>query len=224
MEEIGDAAYKRWNGTEWWHDSYERLWTGQSTEVVGPIDIASPSEGDQKETEADEATREPGVQAAGKQQTAAQDSVIYLTADSSEELTELKEGETYIIGGICDHNRYKVFISYFRLLLAECNPLSMIEPLPEQVTGIRRAVGASAYRHISGTDEDKKGADRESDFRNLVKMGRNEGLEASVGRGSTKEEVPGTCGRKEPYSRRGSGRVQWRARRRWCGAAGCDCS
>ena len=36
------------------------------------------------------------------------DSVVYLTADSSEVLEELKEGETYVIGGICDHNRYKV--------------------------------------------------------------------------------------------------------------------
>jgi tRNA (guanine9-N1)-methyltransferase len=37
-----------------------------------------------------------------------QENVIYLTADSEEELLELKEGEVYIIGGICDHNRYKV--------------------------------------------------------------------------------------------------------------------
>lgn len=34
--------------------------------------------------------------------------IVYLTADSSEELFELNEEETYIIGGICDHNRYKV--------------------------------------------------------------------------------------------------------------------
>jgi Trm5-related predicted tRNA methylase len=39
---------------------------------------------------------------------ASRDCVIYLTADSTEVLEELKEGETYIIGGICDHNRYKV--------------------------------------------------------------------------------------------------------------------
>lgn len=33
--------------------------------------------------------------------------VVYLTADAEEDLDELREGETYIIGGICDHNRYK---------------------------------------------------------------------------------------------------------------------
>ncbi|GJJ07214.1 hypothetical protein Clacol_001414 [Clathrus columnatus] len=37
----------------------------------------------------------------------AKESLVYLTGDSNEELLELKEGETYIIGGICDHNRYK---------------------------------------------------------------------------------------------------------------------
>lgn len=41
-------------------------------------------------------------------QTVLRESVVYLTADTEEELSELKEGETYIIGGICDHNRYKV--------------------------------------------------------------------------------------------------------------------
>ncbi|KAL0950160.1 hypothetical protein HGRIS_010154 [Hohenbuehelia grisea] len=38
---------------------------------------------------------------------ALRNSVVYLTADSEYELLELKEDETYIIGGICDHNRYK---------------------------------------------------------------------------------------------------------------------
>lgn len=79
LESLGEAGYKRWAGTEWWSDGYERLWKGS---------------GKQGE-DAPEALVDQG-------------SVIYLTADSSEELTELKEGETYIIGGICDHNRYKV--------------------------------------------------------------------------------------------------------------------
>ncbi|CEL59470.1 tRNA (guanine(9)-N1)-methyltransferase OS=Cryptococcus neoformans var, neoformans serotype D (strain JEC21 / ATCC MYA-565) GN=TRM10 PE=3 SV=1 [Rhizoctonia solani AG-1 IB] len=35
------------------------------------------------------------------------ESVVYLTADAEEEITELKEGETYVIGGIVDRNRYK---------------------------------------------------------------------------------------------------------------------
>ncbi|KAJ6610410.1 guanine-1-methyltransferase-domain-containing protein [Mycena sp. CBHHK59/15] len=38
---------------------------------------------------------------------AVKQTVVYLTADSDEELTELKPDETYVIGGICDHNRLK---------------------------------------------------------------------------------------------------------------------
>ncbi|KXN89454.1 tRNA (guanine(9)-N1)-methyltransferase [Leucoagaricus sp. SymC.cos] len=37
----------------------------------------------------------------------AKETIIYLTADSSEELEELKPDETYIIGGMVDRNRYK---------------------------------------------------------------------------------------------------------------------
>lgn len=58
-----------------------------------------------------------------KPQTAPRETVVYLTADSSEELTELKEDETYIIGGIVDHNRYKV--SFLRL----CQPHFMSSTL-----------------------------------------------------------------------------------------------
>jgi Trm5-related predicted tRNA methylase len=51
------------------------------------------------------------TKAAGSSQEIREDiksTIVYLTADSDEELVELKETETYIIGGICDHNRYKV--------------------------------------------------------------------------------------------------------------------
>ena len=33
---------------------------------------------------------------------------VYLTADTDDELAELRPYESYIIGGIVDHNRYKV--------------------------------------------------------------------------------------------------------------------
>ncbi|KAG9128191.1 tRNA (guanine(9)-N(1))-methyltransferase [Ceratobasidium sp. 392] len=36
------------------------------------------------------------------------ESVVYLTADAEDELLELQEGETYVIGGIVDRNRYKL--------------------------------------------------------------------------------------------------------------------
>lgn len=82
---MNNAAYKRWTGTEWWLESYERLWT--------PLEAGITDN-------------------AGRDSQTAQEDVIYLTADSDEELLELKEGQTYIIGGICDHNRYKVSATY----------------------------------------------------------------------------------------------------------------
>lgn len=88
MESTNDASYKRWTGTEWWQESYERLWSG-----TGEGDTKGGPEGSKLEQGGSQTSKE---------------SVIYLTADSEQELLELKEDETYIIGGICDHNRYKV--------------------------------------------------------------------------------------------------------------------
>jgi tRNA (guanine9-N1)-methyltransferase len=102
---MSDAAYKRWVNTEWWHEDYHQLWRAKGEvppsmeadlsiqqEECGPRDIAIPE---------DETTR-------NQSRTDVQQNVIYLTADSEEELTELKPEVIYIIGGICDHNRYKV--------------------------------------------------------------------------------------------------------------------
>jgi tRNA (guanine9-N1)-methyltransferase len=79
LDAINDAGYKRWTNTKWWEEGYDRIWTSKSDSCDGDEDL-----------------------------DAHRANVVYLTADSEEELMELKEGEIYVIGGICDHNRYKV--------------------------------------------------------------------------------------------------------------------
>lgn len=88
LEKQNDACYRRWDKTEWWEGGYEDLWSRQ-----------------------EEANAENAREPTGADQTRSyceKDKVIYLTADAENEVDELKEGETYIIGGIVDHNRYKV--------------------------------------------------------------------------------------------------------------------
>ncbi|TRM67876.1 guanine-1-methyltransferase-domain-containing protein [Schizophyllum amplum] len=64
----------------------------------------APQDG-QKSTQARRRRKEPT--SAPSRASAPQPNVVYLTADSEVELSELKGDETYVIGGICDHNRYK---------------------------------------------------------------------------------------------------------------------
>lgn len=106
MESQNNAAYKRWAGAEWWEEGYERLWDakqqgGLDSEGAGAaVDGTEETAPDGEEPKRRPRKREPS--------RAERETVVYLTADSEEELTELKEGESYIIGGIVDHNRYKV--------------------------------------------------------------------------------------------------------------------
>ncbi|KAL1944097.1 hypothetical protein VTO73DRAFT_3282 [Trametes versicolor] len=100
MDATNHSAYKRWVGAEWWSEGYEQLWEGG--EVGAPSSIEG-AEGEIAEKSGRAAKRTKKQQPS----RAARDTVIYLTADADDELTELKEGETYIIGGIVDHNRYK---------------------------------------------------------------------------------------------------------------------
>jgi len=120
LEGMSDAGYKRWANTEWWQEGYERLWLGQrgatqddretgeskNQQESGNVDESKPE---------DEPKESQGIEiesGAGETENDIQKNVVYLTADSEEELTELKEDEIYIIGGICDHNRYKVKVPY----------------------------------------------------------------------------------------------------------------
>lgn len=107
LEGMNKAGYKRWTNTEWWQDGYERLWSNEQAST----------DGEQREDGSFKVTQE---------------NVVYLTADSEEELLELKEGEVYIIGGICDHNRYKV--SHFPFLASSLANMTarIAEPLLEQ--------------------------------------------------------------------------------------------
>ncbi|KAI9057409.1 hypothetical protein FKP32DRAFT_1598279 [Trametes sanguinea] len=113
MDATNNAAYKRWVGAEWWTDGYERLWSSTDDEQRQGDGADSSREG-MNEGQGEEMPQGgSGAADASKPSKAkgpsraAQDTVVYLTADADDELTELKEGETYIIGGIVDHNRYK---------------------------------------------------------------------------------------------------------------------
>jgi tRNA (guanine9-N1)-methyltransferase len=97
LEKLDEGGYKRWAGTEWWSECYDRLWMQDSAEFT--------SEDGERSGGATNEEHSPEKLLATP---ASRDRVTYLTADSTEVLEELKEGETYIIGGICDHNRYKV--------------------------------------------------------------------------------------------------------------------
>ena len=106
LEKLNDAGYKRWAGTEWWAEGYERLWIQNSAGSAlgdGESSGGAATGGGRAEDNEDDNNPEKLLAT-----PVSQDRVVYLTADSTEVLEELKEGETYVIGGLCDHNRYKV--------------------------------------------------------------------------------------------------------------------
>ena len=114
LESQNNAGYRRWASTEWWSENYEDLWAD------GNIGTASTDTLDDKGLQTiipsaevtDEKAAAAQKEGENERSKADKTSVVYLTADTTEELMELKEGETYIIGGICDHNRYKVFFIF----------------------------------------------------------------------------------------------------------------
>ncbi|KAG6334863.1 hypothetical protein ID866_4223 [Astraeus odoratus] len=85
LDAMNDAGYRRWSNTEWWEHGYEHIWMpALASQQTDGITSPTPTDTD-----------------------SLRESVVYFTADSEHEILELKEGETYVIGGICDHNRYK---------------------------------------------------------------------------------------------------------------------
>lgn len=114
LESLSDAAYKRWTGSEFWTEGYERLWEERIEEEGTEVDVSDREDDARAETSRAVAEgpgnvhKTKGKCSLPKPQCVQRQNVVYLTADSEEELTELKESETYIIGGIVDHNRYKV--------------------------------------------------------------------------------------------------------------------
>ncbi|KAL5487700.1 TRM10 [Sanghuangporus weigelae] len=89
LERENNAGYKRWTDCEWWEEGYDRLWG--------------------EDLRADEASNaaEGTANADEKRSRSSKNAVVYLTSDADDELEELKEGETYILGGIVDRNRHK---------------------------------------------------------------------------------------------------------------------
>ena len=116
LESMGDAGYKRWTNTKWWSEDYSRLWENedipQSDTETGPM---RPTDRVKDDSSVSATTSSKATQTDLKftRNNTPKNTVVYLTADSEDELSELRPDETYIIGGICDHNRYKVALLFF---------------------------------------------------------------------------------------------------------------
>lgn len=109
---MNDAAYKRWANCEWWEEGYEALWREDSGTAEESMIAETKQQGFAESAEGAESSSTAIMPAIDSSKPAgsqtARENVVYLTADTTEELTELLPTETYIIGGIVDHNRYKV--------------------------------------------------------------------------------------------------------------------
>lgn len=107
LDGIKGKDYLRWRGVDWWTGGYQCLWEDSdpgaiSLKEVDPS-LQSASDGPRKRFGK---VKPPTKHACDRS------AVVYLTADAEDELMELEEGTTYIIGGIVDRNRYKVCCSH----------------------------------------------------------------------------------------------------------------
>ena len=115
LESMGDAGYKRWTNAKWWSEDYSRLWENEDIPQLDTETVPLRStDGEKEDPSVSATTSSKGTQAYPNiiRNNTLKSTVVYLTADSEEELSELRPDETYIIGGICDHNRYKVTFAF----------------------------------------------------------------------------------------------------------------
>jgi tRNA (guanine9-N1)-methyltransferase len=119
---MGDAAYKRWTNAKWWSEDYSRLWENEDIPQSDTENVPlRPTDREMEDPSVSATTSSMATQTHPKitRNNTPKSTVVYLTADSEDELSELRPDETYIIGGICDHNRYKVtFFFGFSSLIA----------------------------------------------------------------------------------------------------------
>ncbi|KAJ2917490.1 hypothetical protein MD484_g2953, partial [Candolleomyces efflorescens] len=107
LESLGDSGYKRWAKTEWWQEGFDRLWAAQSGSglpsgvSVAPSDeqVASPHAASSSQEHSVAFCPSPAANPEDAQESThdPRQRIVYLTADSEEELTVLDPEETYII-------------------------------------------------------------------------------------------------------------------------------
>lgn len=106
MVEGRKGDYLRWKGLQVSEKPIEDLWSASEAPSVLPDTT-------EKQTEVSTSTQsEINVQTHEIECRIRKEDVIYLTADSEYTLSTLEEGKSYIIGGIVDHNKYKVRLDH----------------------------------------------------------------------------------------------------------------
>jgi tRNA (guanine9-N1)-methyltransferase len=105
MDNFG-KTHENWKGVEWWEEGYEKLWEGFASETAANEEEV---EGGVETNAVASSSKILIGHEAGKPRAASiKSDVIYLTGDSPNILTSFEAGKTYILGGIVDHNRYKL--------------------------------------------------------------------------------------------------------------------
>jgi hypothetical protein len=85
--------------------------------------------------------------------------LVYLSADAEEELETLKEDEVYIIGGIVDHNRYKVSLALCPTVPRD--QADAVESVSDQSRETGDPHGPAADRRVYRQPPDAQGAHRQ---------------------------------------------------------------